>query len=443
MSRYILSSIGVSEKEDALEAAVEASTRVKEYFDDRNTRPKILLIFCTDKYLLDAGRALEEIQRIFGGDIPQVGGVVPGFNANGREYMTLYMPPDKIRHGMVVVGLESSYFDVSVGIGQDVDKNPFKAGRDAITSALDNNRYKSKLSYLAVSKTRSAIEQLKLRPFNSFLITPGITEKHFLKNQDIVKGFESVAGGAVRVCGGGVGSYDWSERSVISRTSKQFFNGKVFEESVICVTFGTDLKFGYSTHSGFKSTGKGFFVTKVEDNILLEANGKPAAEVVTGLYQENIPEKFEKIPDSALADHPLGVVDPHGVCWPRIIVGITDEGGVVLCMSGTGEGDPLMLLEGTRELHLKSIEDASKDITDDAGTDKIGFVMFFSCSMRAVVMGDDYAREAARLGEVFNDSDVFGIMCIGGIGSFKGGTPMGFAETFTAFGIADETIVSE
>lgn len=448
--------IGISQKENLIEAAREAANEAKEKIGSK--KPKLLMCFLTlgaypEK---DYQKALNEIYNVFEDrDIPLVGGPVIGFFTKGRYYLDvnlmgkylglLLKGVEKIvkpfkKFGFSVIALSSEYLSVGVGIGENAFLNPQKAGKEAIEMALENLEYNPSIAYLAMLK-KGAKDITRFRPLNAILLTPGNNEKGLLSDQQFIEGITSVTKRTTRIIGGGLCSSIKIEKKGIGfgLPSLQFFNGKVYQNSLICVVFGSDLEIGFGTFVGAQSLGKIMLVTKSKGNIVEEIDGKSASERLKEIYKE------AGIREDPIIIGTKGILPARqeastGFLWP--VIPIKYEGKSVVFMNSIKENTILVLSKITKESSLNATLKACELVKEDAGTDDFGFIFYFSCPLRGRILGTKYPKEISFIEKVFNKENlpIFGISSAGEIAFYKLGQPFGATATITMMGISNQLI---
>ena len=432
--------VGVSQREDLIEAVVEAAKEAKERVEE----PKLLIVFFTFNYPAEKYQeALKKIKGIFPKETSLVGGSCSGFFAKDRAF-DAWSTQGKVR-GVGILALDSEYLNVGIGIGEGTDKNPKEAGRKAILEALDSLEYNPSVAYLAMMK-KGVKDVIKIRPVNGFLLAPGLTLKHNFIDQAILEGIASVAKRAIRLAGGGT-SYGFAQTGRFSN-SYQFLNENVYEESVICCLFGSDLEIGYGTATGFKALGPGVFVTKCGDGLIQEFNGRPAAEVLGEMlekYAEIDKEEFFKNPLAAMAQKgvALGLPEATGdFYWPQVPMQVIEKKYLLSCMSSrVGMGYSLVKVD-KKDCQMATVE-AAKMLGEDAGAQNFDLVLFFSCALRGFILGEDYSKEIEKIKEVMGEkTEVFGLASVGEQAFYKQGPLMGTDYTITMMGISNR-LVSE
>jgi len=451
--------IGVSQKKDTGEAAREAALEAKEKI--KGEKPKLLMFFPNFVYpKKDYQKAIDEIYNVFGDkNIPFVGGPVIGFFAKDKYYFDISLigkamgsflkgAGEVLRSlklsGVAVVALESDYLSIGVGIGENAFKSPEEAGKKAITQALDDLDYNPSVSYLAMLK-KGARDITRFRPINSFLLTPGNDRDGAIFDQRIINGITSVTKRTVRLAGGGLcsGVEIAKEGFRYPHPSIQFFNGKLYENSVIAIVFGSDLEIGYGTAIGAKSLGKTMFVTKSKDQIVEEIDGKPAAKRLSEVYAE---AGFKEDPLAAVFAKGIIPAIPEGVSgflWP--VIPVSYSGDKVVFMSPIKENTVLVLSEITKKSAEEAVSQAVKLMTDDVETDDFGFILYSSCPVRSQLLGAKYMKEMKLIRNNLTDKNIpiFGLCSAGETAFYKSGPSFGTTATITMMGISNSLISEE
>lgn len=448
--------IGVSQKDDLVEAAREAAQKAKEKIEGR--KPKLLMFFLNMGVYSEKSyqKALDQVYNIFEDkQIPLVGGLVIGFFAQGRYYFDVsiigkylglllkgikkVIKPLK-SYGVSVIALESEYLSVGTGIGTNAFSEPEKAGRESIEMALENLDYNPSVAYLAMMK-KGAKDITRFRPLNGFILTPGNNAQGFLFDQNFAEGVVSVAKRTTRLIGGGLCSGVKIEKEGFSYTSPsfQFFNGKIYRDSIISVIFGSDLEIGFGTFTGAEPIEKVMFITKSEGHTVKEIDGKPAVERFTEVYKE---AGFNKDPlvlayEGILPAVPEGI---GGFLWP--VVPVRYKGSSVLFMNHVREKTVLILSKITKKSCYDAVFRVSELVKEDAMTDDFGFVFYFSCPIRGRILGTKYTKEISLVEKSFSKRDlpIFGIASAGEMAFYKLGQLFGATATITMMGISNRLI---
>jgi len=450
--------IGVSQKDNLIEAAREAAQKAKEELGDK--KPKLLMFFCTYTYPEEQyQKAQEAVYDVFEDkDVPLVGGSTLGFFAKDKYFFDpslfgktlgmvfkmmgkVFKPLKFIGAG--VIALESDYLQIGTGLGTDAFKEPQLAGKTSIKMALDNLEYNPQVAYLAALK-KGVGDITKIRPIDGFLITPGNDPRGRFRDSEIAEGITSVTKSSLRIQGGGVCGGVSETRTLTGYT---FYNGKVYKGAVISVVLGSELVIGHGVGTGAKPIDNIGLVNKVRDKWTIEEiNGKPAVEVVFETlkkYTKIEKEEFVKAP-AVMGIRGYALVFPEArgdFYWPLFPVRVK-EGKCVEMMMPIKEGMLLALGEVTKESAKKATIDAAKLMIEDVNSKDFNLVLFFSCAVRGVVLGKDYFYEIKKIKETVGDKDlpVFGICSTGETAFYKTGSSVGTGFTITMMGISNHLI---
>lgn len=449
--------IGVSQKDNLVEAAKEAAQKAKEELGD--VSPKLLMFFCVFTYPeKDYQKSLDVIYKVFGNkDIPLVGGDVLGFFAKDKYYFDVEIFGKVLSifikglgkilsqfrfKGVSVIALHSDYLSVGIGIGENAFKNPEKAGKDSIKMALDNLDYNPSIAYLAMMK-KGMKDITRFRPLNAFLLTPGMSPQKEFFDQEILDGIVSFTKRTVRLAGGGMSD------GISGKTTKDghlFFNKNVYKEAVISIVFGSDLEIGYGVRTGAVALPDRVVITKASGHIVYEINNAPPINVLRKIY-----EKYEKkrITDFLnlemslmIKGYAMGITDLKGdFYWPFVFTEIVDD-KYLRSLFPMKEGIGLTFVKITPEEAYKATKKATKDMIEDAKTDDFGFVMFASCAVRGQILGKRYLQEIQSIKEVLGDKNtpIFGICSNGEQATYKTSEPRASSFSIILMGISNRLI---
>jgi len=454
----INTSIGVSQKDNLIEAAREAAEKAKEELGDK--KPKLLMFFCIFTYpKRDYKKALETIYDVFGDkDIPLVGGSVLGFfakdkyffdvNMFGKIAATLLKGAGKIIpafkfNGVSVVALESDYLSIGTGLGLNAFKEPEKAGRDCITQALDNLEYNPSIAYLAMMK-KGAKDITRFRPLNGFLITPGLDpSKTIFVDQEILNGITSLTKRTVRLAGGGTSSGIEGKAPV---SGPVFYNDNYHEGAVVSIVFGSDLEIGYGIATGAKPLPQKAVITKAKDCVVYELNDRPAIDVLREFFEQYTDKKIEDFLDLHFDLITRGYVPGFtGVredfYWPFLFTDLVD-GKYPKSVLPIKEGQGISMVKITKESAQEATAEATKKMMEDAQTNDFGLVLFASCAVRGQILGKKYLKEIEIMKKTLNKKElpIFGICSNGEQGFYRTGPMTGGALIITMMGISNRLI---
>jgi len=461
---FVYTGIGVSQKDNLVEAAKEAAEQAKEELGEGKI-PKILMFFCIFTYPKEEYKeAIETVYGVFGKkDIPLVGGSVLGFFAKDKYYFDIKLVGNVVGlvigglgkvlkplkfNGVSVVALSSDYLSIGTGIGLNVDKNPEEAGKKSISQALDNLQYNPSVAYLAMLK-KGARDLTSFRPISGFLLTPGFFPKNkanTLLDNEIISGITSITKRNVRLAGGGLCSGTLIEQNnTLMYPGNSFFNHEIYQNSVISIIFGSDLEIGYGTATGAEPLGASVVITKGEGNIIEELNGKPAVSFLADIIEKHTDVKKEIFLKNpwvlAFKGIYLALSEPLGnFYWPIVIGG--RDGEKIKTVASIRNGLALSLIKVNEEPAEEAPTEATKSMIDDVGSFDFDFIFFSSCAGRATALGTKYFKEIERVKKVLNNKEtpVFGLCSCGEQAFYKLGQVVGTAGTFTLMGISNKLI---
>jgi hypothetical protein len=454
--------IGVSKENNLIKAAKEAADESKKELGKKT--PKLLMFFCTYNYPKEQYEEAQKIvYEVFGNNsVPLIGGTTLGFFAKDKYYFDIGLFGEVIGrlssaigkifkslkfNGAVVVSLESEFIQVGTGIGENAFKDPHLAGRQAIERALDSLDYNPQVAYLATLK-KGAKDITRIRPVNGFLITPGNCEEGKFYDSGIIEGVISVAKDSLKIQGGGLcGGVD--KKATLGGTT--FYNGKTYKETTIVTIFGSELTIGFGAGSGSEPIDNIGLVTEMgkDEWTIKEINGKPAADVIYSVIEKNTPlskKNFYEVPALlGLEGYALIFPETRGeLFWSNFPAKILEDKSVMM-MHPIKKGTMFALGKDTKDSCGEASVNATKLMIEDINTSNFGFVLFFSCAVRGMVMGRSYFKEIEEIKKTLGKKDVpvFGICSNGEQAFYKTGSPVGTAFTITMMGISNHFISEE
>jgi hypothetical protein len=267
MPKNMFVGTGISKADDSFTAGKEAVEMAMEEMKKKGGKnPNFGLVFCSGRKY---SKTEKDIQKLVDGahsvfnKIPWVGCTTCG------EIYTKNLE----KHSCVAMVLSTEYLNFSIGVGNNVHKDPKKAGELATKEAVSNlqpekilNPY---LRYLAAKK-KSSRDLMRMYSYFILLLSPGHLMDRIGKEEYVLDGVFSVIGKQTPVIGGTAGD---DGRLV---QTYQFANGKVYKDAAIATAISCGLKVGFGFDHGYKRM-ESCIVTDAEDNIVKEINGKPAA----------------------------------------------------------------------------------------------------------------------------------------------------------------------
>lgn len=247
-----------------------------------------------------------------------------------------------------------------------------------------------------MSTSRTAGEQLARKLASDdlkgvFVLSPGLNvngSKFTLGLKDVFKDGISISGG---LAGDGLNFAN----------TKTIYNENVFDNCAVAVGFyGDNVEIRSDARGGWRPFGPLRRVTKAEDNILYELDGKPAL----ALYKEYLGDKASDLPSSGLL-YPFAIMDDDdndsGVGLIRTILDINEENGSLVLAGDMEVGQQVCLMNASTEQLVEGAELAAENLGDVGDND--GVLICVSCVGRKILMGDDTEEELDSIRDIVGE----------------------------------------
>ncbi len=400
--------VGLSRKWDAREAGREVAETALEKLEGE--KPKFFLLFSTIHYEKYGGfqELLNGVWEVLPEGTPLIGGTVAGFMNNYGCFT----------RGATALTVAYPNMDVAVGIGHDTKKNPRKAVSECAAMIKSNlrHKYRGKLMIDIVSGAKI----LNLPKMGRVRVVKGsIPSKLLIKLSDIsltklqygVGREEEILDALVEefpdyviIGGSSMDSNDMIE-------NYQFFNRKVYTNSIVSLAINIDYQVDLNTTYGLKRTNIKFKITKKsgQGRIIEEIEGKPAVDV----FLERIAWPYDFIDERIYRRTfftPFGYWK-DGILFPNVI-------GAFLGKSiGCGykiEEDEIYLLYASGESLLDAVDENLKKFK---GKD-IKFAIIVSCAARLETLGKNIFTVRDKLIDFFGEKE-FLLIYAGGEDSYS------------------------
>lgn len=224
-----------------------------------------------------------------------------------------------------------------------------------------------------------------------FVLSPGLNvngSKFTLGLKDVFKDGISISGG---LAGDGLNFAN----------TKTIYNDKVFDNCAVAVGFyGDNVEIRSDARGGWRPFGPLRRVTKAEDNILYELDGKSAL----ALYKEYLGDKASDLPSSGLL-YPFAIMDDDdndsGVGLIRTILDINEENGSLVLAGDMEVGQQVCLMNASTEQLVEGAELAAENLGDVGDND--GVLICVSCVGRKILMGDDTEEELDSIRDIVGE----------------------------------------
>lgn len=222
-----------------------------------------------------------------------------------------------------------------------------------------------------------------------FLLSDGTN----VNGSDLVKGLYSVLDENVIVTGGLAGDAADFKITFVGLDSNP-------EPKIIGAVglYGDTIKIGYGSVGGWDPFGPERKITKSNDNILYELDGKPALD----LYKQYLGDEANKLPGSALL-FPLSIKPDHNSQHSivRTIVGVDEKEKSMIFAGDIPEGYIAQLMHGDFD---NLVEGAAKaaGLANTPSFDNNSLAILVSCIGRKLLLGQSISDETEAVAEVFN-----------------------------------------
>jgi len=162
--------------------------------------------------------------------------------------------------------------------------------------------------------------------------------------------------------------------------------------------YGDNIEISHGSEGGWQPFGPERIITKSEDNVLFELDGKPAL----GLYKEYLGERAEGLPATALL-FPLQVTKDNP--FVRTILSVNEEDQSMTFAGDVPEGATARLMRTTEEGLIEGAENAAQQI-DPAHDDRTSLTIAISCVGRRLVMGENCEEETEATQDMLGSKNV-------------------------------------
>jgi hypothetical protein len=345
--------------------------------------PKVLIVFCSDRYALD--ELVSAINERSGG-VPLIGCSTAGEIATGG-------PGDS---GVVVVALGGEALSVATAAATGASERLRAAGAEAAES----------LNHICDAQPHKVL----------LLLTDGLAGDQ----QEIVRGAYSVAGAAVPLVGGCAGD------DLKMKTTAQLHGGEVLTNAVVAAAIASDAPFGIGVRHGWRRVGEPMVVTTSSSNRVHRLDDQPALDV----YLERLGAPAEARADAAAftqfaLTHPLGLSRRSAEEQVRFVGGADFTDRSLSCIAEVPQGALVWLMEGDEASVLSATDGACEDaLAALDGRAPLGMITF-DCIARRGVLGDSgIHQEVKRVAQHADGAPIAGFYTYGEIARTHG--PSGF-----------------
>ena len=213
-----------------------------------------------------------------------------------------------------------------------------------------------------------------------------VSEGSFINGSQLTKGMSSSSIDNLLITGGLCGDDARFEKTVAS------YNENPKEGELIAVGFyGESLEVSFSIHGGWTPFGPERIVTKSQDNILYELDGKPALD----LYKTYLGDKARDLPGAALL-YPLNVTSTdQKQSIVRSILNINEEDNAVILAGDIPENSKVQLMMTNVDNIANASERAAKQALEFR-KNKPEIALLVSCIGRKLVLDRRSHRDSRK-----------------------------------------------
>ncbi len=346
--RKVEAAVGMTRKWDAREAGREVARNT---IRQLKSQPNFFLLFSTIHYKDHGGfeEFLNGVWDVLPKGTPLIGGTVVGFVNNYGCYT----------RGASALAVSYPNMDVVLGIGKNTKRSPKRAAKQSvglIKEGLKESRYRNKFLLNLISGPE--IPSM-----------PGLGRKKIIKSGLFSKFAMQAFGISQYLAQKGLGREDEIFEEIVKElpdynmilgtcmddykalSNYQFFNDKVYTNSLVGLGIAIDIDLDVCTTHGMKDTDVKFEITKLSKNkhIIHEINNKPAVPELLRLL--DWPEGFlnEKTMAHIILYYPISV-RRHDREVPAVVTFILKDSILMPCIMDEGEVS-ILTVSGKNLIH--------------------------------------------------------------------------------------------
>ncbi|MFX0558255.1 FIST signal transduction protein [Maribacter sp. CXY002] len=341
--------------------------------DNKMSLENPLVLVFGNRYLLEDVSIYEEVRSLF-----PTGHIV--FGSTSGEIMQ-----DVVYENSVVltaIEFEKSKFEVKTKNVKDFNHNDYNLGED-----LFNGFPKDNLQYF-------------------FIVSEGST----VNGSALIKGLEKNMAKEIGLSGGLCGDDARFEKTLAS------YNENPKEGEIVAIAFyGDSLEVTSANYGGWTSFGPERRITKSENNILYELDGKPALD----LYKKYLGDKADELPKSALL-YPLSVRKENEEPLVRTILNINEKDNSMVLAGDVPEGSRVQLMMST----IDDIANGARTAAELAMENRVNnpqLALLVSCVGRKLVMDQRTEEELEEVISIVGENTkISGFYSYGEMAPFAG-----------------------
>lgn len=301
-----------------------------------------------------------------------------------------------IENGAAAIGFNKENIAFGSGIGQNINKNPIKAGRDSVASALQDLR-KQNLTRIFAKYYAASIND----PTQMINNSPGFAAMTLIdglsgSEEAVLRGVTSSFSSPIPLAGGSAGD------DLRLKKTLQICNNKVYENSIVTAIAMSSAPIGFAVNHGWQPRKKTVLVTKADGRRVYKLDNRPAVDVYAELLGTSAYKllKERHIAFKTGLKHPLAIVSMSGECWLKHPKEVFDDGSLSF-FSEVSEGVALVTTDATASSLIKTaiatVKQAMKPTNNNPAA-----LFIFNCVARKVFLGKKVKNELKQISELTN-----------------------------------------
>jgi methyl-accepting chemotaxis protein len=206
------------------------------------------------------------------------------------------------------------------------------------------------------------------------------------RGEDLVDAVHRSTGMLAQVVGGAAADEAKFERTDV------FFDDQHHTDAVSIAYAFSRSPIGLGVRHGLNAGCSSMIVTKADDNVIQEIDGKPAV-LAYDRFAEQIGEKLSKDNREAfMITHEIGMLTSTGEYKIRAPLKANDDGSIAMAAE-VPTGSSVCIMRGTKEGLVTAAELAARSAMANMGGARPAGVLVFDCICRRIFLGDDYKKQ--------------------------------------------------
>ncbi len=396
------SGTGLSTVDASWMAGLQAAKAAK---TSAGTDLQLGVVFSTLQH--DLAMVVKGVSYGLGGQVPLVGATTYGYVFDNHQISDL---------GVAVLALGGDHSRFSLGIGQGLGQDVWRAAEDALRPILQQ------------------WEQEKINGYTHLSVVFFVDT--FVNGEILLEALIRHLPEEVPVMGGVVDEEGGSEQTAL------IYGKEVVRDALICIGVFTRHPVGMGNRHGFFPLVPRR-VTRAAGTIIYELDGKPAIEVWKEFLKRRnvpLPEDLRSFGE-ALSRYQFAVPDPMqpGHSKIRLPLGITPEGGIKLA-GEVPDRATIWILEAREERMLEALEKAFEAARQRLNPAEPLFGVVMQGFPRIIALGEEGAlHEFEKIQELFGEVPYIGVNTYGEIIRVKD-EPRGFSNSSVNLALFPQTV---